>query len=302
MMASAAEGGFTHYMEKVEGHKVRQRSDSFKDYFSQAKLFYDSMSEPEKRHILDAFHFELGKVEDKEIRQRMVYMMANVDRELASQIAMGIGVEGPADEAKIKEVAKDALPRARAKRSVDRSPTLSQENLKGSSIKGRKVAILIDEGFDYEAVVAVKDMLMQNNAKPQLISQFHGKIKSATGEELETDESHITTASVLYDAVFVPGGQKHADALKKQGDAIHFISEAYKHCKAVAATGEGIGLFEKAGIEWADFAGGNEVVEHLGVVTTRDHGRLAEFAEAFKSAIMAHRHWAREEHKVMMPA
>jgi catalase len=58
-------GGFTHYMEKVEGTKIRERSDSFKDFFTQAKLFYDSMSDIEKKHILEAFHFELGKVEVK---------------------------------------------------------------------------------------------------------------------------------------------------------------------------------------------------------------------------------------------
>src|SRR5690606_6964099 len=64
MTASADAGAFTHHMEKVEGYKTRERSDSFKDYFSQAKLFYDSMSEPEKKHILAAFHFELGKVQN----------------------------------------------------------------------------------------------------------------------------------------------------------------------------------------------------------------------------------------------
>ena len=92
MMTPEKMGGYVHHMEKVDGRKVRERSDSFKDYFTQAKLFFDSMSEVEKKHILDAFHFELGKVEIKEVRQRMVYMMANVDRQLANDIAKGIGV------------------------------------------------------------------------------------------------------------------------------------------------------------------------------------------------------------------
>jgi catalase len=225
-------GGYTHHMEKVEGTKIRERSDSFKDYFSQAKLFYDSMSAAEKKHILEAFHFELGKVEVKEVRQRMVYMIANVDRMLAENIAKGIGVAPPYDEDKIKEVAKDALPRKTGGKSVDRSPALSQENLKGNSIKGRKVAIMIDKGFDYQAVVKVKEMLMENNASAHIVSMLHGMILSSTGEEMETDRSHVTTASVLYDAVFIPGGVESIQVMKGQGDVIHFINEAYKHCTA----------------------------------------------------------------------
>lgn len=53
--ARPEEGGFEHYQEKVEGRKVRNRSDSFKDHFSQATLFWNSMSEPEKEHIKQAF-------------------------------------------------------------------------------------------------------------------------------------------------------------------------------------------------------------------------------------------------------
>lgn len=303
MMAPENMGGFTHHMEKVEGHKVRERSDSFKDYFTQAKLFYDSMSEPEKGHILDAFHFELGKVKDKEIRQRMVYMMANVDKDLAGEIAKGIGVEGPHDEAKIKETAKDARPRVAGKKSVDHSPALSQENLKGNSIKGRKVAIMVDEGFDHQAVMKVKKMLMEENAMVEIISKFHGMIKSSNGETLETDKNHVSTASVMYDAIFIPGGKKNVEALKKQGDVIHFINEAYKHCKPIAATDEAVELFANTGIPEAKVAAkeGN-VIDHLGVVTAIGADKLDEFTDKFKSAILAHRHWAREEYKAMVPA
>ena len=62
---SEADGGYKHYEEKVEGHKVRARSESFKDHFSQARLFWLSMTDIEKKHIIDAFSFELGKVKIK---------------------------------------------------------------------------------------------------------------------------------------------------------------------------------------------------------------------------------------------
>lgn len=168
--ATREEGGYVHHMERVEGQKIRTRSDSFKDYFTQAKLFYNSMSPVEKKHILEAFHFELGKVESKDVRERMVYLIANVDRALAKEVAAGIGVGEPTDEKRIKAVAKDALPRAKAKRAVETSPALSQENLKGTSIKGRKIAFLLDEGFDNKAMMKVKEMLMEEGAMVEFVS------------------------------------------------------------------------------------------------------------------------------------
>jgi catalase len=301
----AESGGFAHYAEKVEGTKVRQRSDSFKDYFSQAQLFYNSMSDVEKKHILQAFHFELGKVEKKEIRQRMVYMIANVDRGLATNIAKGIGVEPPVDETKIKEVAKDALPPVTSEKHVDSSPALSMENLKGNSIKGRKVAILVDHGFDYKAFSMVKEMLMENGAKAHVISKFHGSIKSSSGETVETDRSHITTASVLYDAIFIPGGKETASALKTQGDVIHFLNEAYKHCKPIGVTGDAIELFALTSlVTGVHVAADNatEAFEEHGIVTARNESQLSDFAGKFKNAMIKHRHWEREKIAAAVPA
>lgn len=298
--APAHMGGYTHYMEKVEGTKVRERSDSFKDFFSQAKLFFDSMSAVEQKHILEAFHFELGKVEVKEVRQRMVYMMANVDRTLAADIAKGIGVDPPTDESRIKDVAKDALPPIKDKKSVKTSAALSQENLKGNSIKGTKIAILVDHGFDFKALSMVKDMLMKNNASAHIISQFHGMIKSSSGEEVETDRSHVTTASVLYDAIFIPGGEKNVQAMKQQGDVIHFITEAFKHCKPIGATGEAIELIKMSNLN-VDDSGNNTVVD-MGVVTAKNTSHLSDFTEQLKNAIQEHRHWGREKFTAAIPA
>lgn len=298
--ASEEEGGYVHHAEKVEGRKIRERSESFKDYFSQATLFYNSMSNVERKHILDAFHFELGKVEDKTIRQRMVYMIANVDRELAVQVAAGIGVDAPSDEKMIKAVAKDALPRVKARKSVDHSPALSQANLKGNSIKGRKIAILLDEGFDYDAVMRVKAMLKENHAVAEIVSQFQGSIKSSGGKTLEAEKSHVTTSSIMYDAIFIPGG-KHVSKMRSQGDVIHFVNEAYKHCKPIAASGEGVELLRSQGIHDALPLSTTTAMEQMGIVTAGpDH--LNEFVDKFRAAIQEHRFWEREEHKESVPA
>lgn len=302
MTASREAGGFVHHMEKVEGHKIRQRSDSFKDYFSQAKLFYDSMSEIEKTHILEALHFELGKVEVKEIRQRMVYMIANVDLDLAKKVAEGIGVEDVENKKAIKEVAKDSLPRPKAKKSVDRSAALSQENLKGTSIKGRKIAILIDEGFNYQSVKSLQELLKKEGAMAEIISRFHGKIKSDSGDTLETDKSYVTTGSIMYDAVFIPGG-KHIDALKKQGAVLHFINEAYKHCKALGFTGEANQILQESSVQSGPVASAqSDAYEGMGIIIAGESKGSDDFLERFKNAIAQHRHWSRAVNKDMVPA
>src|SRR5205823_7839778 len=58
--AKQSEGGFTSYVERIDGHKVRARSKSFMDHYSQAKLFWNSQSDTEKTHIVKALRFELG--------------------------------------------------------------------------------------------------------------------------------------------------------------------------------------------------------------------------------------------------
>ena len=124
MAAPESMGGFVHYAEKVEGQKIRKRSESFSDHFSQATLFLNSLSMPEKEHLVEAAHFELGKVESKEVRERMVELFNNVDHELAKSIAQGIGVAAPTQ--------------AVSKNHGKSSPALSMENTAKDTVKARK--------------------------------------------------------------------------------------------------------------------------------------------------------------------
>ena len=71
-LASAERGGYTHVAEPVAGRKVRERSESFKDFYSQAALFLHSMSPPERSHIVKACQLELGKVTRKDSYWKIV--------------------------------------------------------------------------------------------------------------------------------------------------------------------------------------------------------------------------------------
>ncbi|MGV0026735.1 catalase, partial [Phormidesmis priestleyi] len=226
-VVSEAEGAFVAHKERVEGHVIRERSSSFSDHFSQATLFWNSLSEVEKGHLVAAAHFELGKVGDRGVRERMVDRFNHVDHELAKRVAEGIGVAAPTQAA--------------VENHGQSSAALSQTDTPKTA-KGRKVAILAADGVDASQIMAIKQALKEVDAKAEIVAKFMGTIKAADGQELEVDKTFLTGASVMFDAVYVPGGAKSIEALKTNGEALNFINEAFKHCKAIAATGEGVEL------------------------------------------------------------
>lgn len=287
--APEAENGYIHHQEKVEGKKIRARSASFNDHYRQATLFWNSMSGPEKQHIIDAFHFEVGKVNDKSIRQRVVDMFNNVDGQLAAKIAEGIGATPPKDPG--------------GTGVTESSPAVSQKNTVMSA-KTRSVAVLIENGFNYTELSQVMEQLKGAGMYVKLVSKNLGMITSVEGQELEVDKNWLTTASVQYDAIYVCGGQQSVNSLKSQGDALHFINEAFKHCKTIGATNEGVELLNESnikGVETADPQKKDKVINKLGVVTVYA-AETDEFCQEFINAVSQHRHWGRQAQKDMVPA
>jgi len=297
-------GGFVSHAERIAAPKVRARSESFFDHFSQATMFYRSQSEPEQNHIVKALRFELGKVEIPAIRERMVGLLSFVDQTLASRVAEGLGLSVPAEiAAPINhsipadgDVAK-FQPKKPGK-SIVASPALSMANTPKDSIATRKIAFLVADGFDETAVLNMTKALQAAGAMPKIIAPHGGKLTGAKGKELTVDFSLLTTSSVLFDAVYVPGGAGSVAALLREADALHFINEAYKHCKTIAATGEGLDLLRAsyAGAELRAEKDGKEppasASEGLIVNAASDARKVAD---DFIAAIAEHRHWNREK-------
>ena len=305
-MAPEDEGGYVHYTEKVEGHKIRARSQSFNDHYSQAALFWNSMTEVEQKHIVEAAHFELGKVESKEVRQRMVGHFSKIDRNLAKMVAAGIGVEVPEDfdqKSTGNYEDNEASRKMKNGKSVKETSFVSMERDKIETVKSRKVAVLIEHGFDYNELMQVKQALTDAGAVVKIVSKLKGMKKASNGEMVETDKSHVTTGSIMYDAVYIPDGKDSIEAMLKEGDALHFINEAFKHHKTIATSGNGIMLLQKTSIGGFVYADptSRDVKEHKGVITAGNDADAEEFTNKFIDAIKKHRHWNREE-KMMVPA
>ena len=249
--AKAKEGGFTSFPQRIDGEKIRTRSKSFLDHFSQATLFYNSQSDAEKNHLVDALCFELGKVETVAIRERMVRNLTFVDMGLASQVAvyLGIVIDNVPDGLINQSFPADADPATYqpvvVKSSLERSAALSMANTVKNTIRSRKIAILAADGVNDASLLGMKEALEAEGASIEIIAPKLCDIKTANGLELKPAKSFLTAASVLYDAVYVPGGTVSAATLEGEPDAIHFLNEAFKHCKPIAADLDAAQVFSK---------------------------------------------------------
>ncbi|MDQ3002952.1 MAG: catalase [Fibrobacterota bacterium] len=301
--AKAAEGGFVSHTERIDAHKVRARSESFFDHFSQAALFFASQSGPEQAHIVKALRFELGKVELPAIRSRMLFLLSQVDKGLADQVAQGLGMvvpkmpDGPVNRS---IPADGGIPEHQpkpVKKPVGNSPALSMANTPKGDIRTRKVAFLAADGVDPADIHAMKAALQKAGAQAKIVSPHLGTLKDAKGGETPIDFSLLTAASVLFDAVYVPGGEKSVKALAAEPDALHFLHEAYKHCKTVGAGGAGIDLLRASFLGTVEKLGGHAEggsLDERGVVVGGT-GKPEGLPKRFIAALGKGRHWIREK-------
>jgi catalase len=265
----AGEAGYTHYQERVDGQKIRKRSESFSDHYGQATLFWNSMADWEREHIIAAFRFELGKVDARHVREGVVRNLNEVDHDLAVRVAEGIGVDAPGQPSTPNHGRS--------------SPALSMAHEPADTIATRKIAFLVADGVNAAQVQSAMADLTGKGAVCEVLAAYGGAVRGAGGGEVTVTMSLPTTASVLFDAVVVPGGEESVRALARDGDAVHFVTEAYKHGKAIGAIDTGALLLEPARVT-AD--------PGQGVITLRG-GDLGEFLTSFTAAVAAHRHHGR---------
>ncbi|WP_411959213.1 catalase HPII [Pseudomonas sp. s4] len=272
---AAQDGGFESYQERIDAHKIRQRSDSFGDHFSQARLFFQSMSPTEQQHIIKAYSFELGKVERETIRAREVNeILANIDLKLAAAVAANLGL--PAPSAGTVQVKGSQLAQ---------SPALSQMNHPGSvGIKGRKIAVLVADGVDAASVDKLVKALEAHSARPMLLGPTSAPVMATDGKQLPVGASMEGMPSIMFDGIVVPAGKASTDALAGSGLAKHFLLEGYKHLKAMVVT--------------KDLLGSLGLKEDKGLLL----GDEQKTVDAFVKAVEGHRVWEREAAAEAVPA
>lgn len=291
-LAKIAEGGFHSYEERIDAKKIRNRSESFNDHFSQPALFYRSLAHWEKKHIADAYTFELGKCNHDYIKERMLWLISQIDHTLATQVAKGLGleipktIEQPINQAIGADADIDKQQPPKKKIYLEEAPTLSQANTKFESIQSRKVAVLVSDGFSMKNFKNMVDILEKEGAVIKLIAPHGGQVICDENIKHKVDAAIMTTESVLFDALYIPGGIKSIEKLKSEGKFIKFINEAFIHCKAIAADGDGEDLINKTFV--SDFK------DDIAVL-------INQKAESFVNALAKHRNWERMDNVKHIP-
>ncbi len=263
------ERGFASVRTLDAGDKVRERSETFADHYSQGRLFWRSMSEPEQRHIVNAFTFELSKVSIVGIRQRMLGHLANIDRELCDRVEEGLGMEGEAEQIKPARPPIDMKP----------SPALSLVKKAKKTLEGRKVGVLVTDGTDPALVASLRAAVEKAGARMQVVAPKIGGAAGKGGKRIAADHQLAGGPSILFDAVVVAPSEDGAAMLEKEAAAIDWIRDAFGHLKVIGVVGAATPLLAQAGIDADE-----------GIVAIEGAKGVADFIDAAKNG----RVWERE--------
>lgn len=221
-------GGFESYSERVEGTKIRERSPSFGEYYAHPRLFWNSQTPIEQQHIIGAFSFELSKVVRTYIRERVVDQLAHIDIQLAQSVADKLGIT-LSDEQRNSVPPKDV-------NGLKKDPSLSLYAVPGGTIKGRVVAILLNDKTRASDVLGIMQALKTKGVHAKLLYSRMGEVTADDGSVLPIAATFAGAPSLTVDAVIVPCGD--IDSLLNNGDAVYYLLEAYKHLKPIALAGE----------------------------------------------------------------
>ncbi|PID20882.1 catalase HPII [Sporosarcina sp. P3] len=256
------EGGYEHYPSKVSGHLTRERPEKFDDYFTQPRIFWNSLTEIEKQHMIEALNFQVGSVKSESVRQQVVDLLVNVDKEMATIVADTVGVNCPSGT---------NVP-------VSTSyPSLSQTTTPKYAYS-LKVGVLIGDGFNVDEVMNTMKVLEEFGVFVIIVSDTLGTVTGDNGTKLKVNETFLTTSPYLLDSLYIVGG-KSKNQEQFNYELNEYINVAYKHYKpiGIASTGQ----------SYISTSGNNNFA---GVVYAKNN---PDFGKDFVSAIAQQRFWDR---------
>jgi catalase len=261
--ASSRQGAYVQLPREIAGQAVRESPASFDDHFSQATLFFRSMSEIERAHIVEAYAFELSKVFETEIRERQLGCLAQIDADLCEQVAQRLGLAAP-----VGQPGADVAPSGALTQIVD----------KPGPVAGRKLGVVADGGSDLAAINRLKTA-MDKLGVTTLVVAPEGGVLGKGRTQLTVDRTALATRSIEFDAIVIAGGTGAAPDLKRTV----LLQEAYHHCKPIGAWGDGQKVLAGAGIP----------ADGPGVIIEEKLGK--PFTDHLRKQLGLHRVWERAD-------
>jgi len=264
--------GFTSFADPEAGPKIRFRSPTFADHYSQARMFWRSMTQPEQSHIVGAFTFELSKVETLAIRRRMLGHLDLIAPELGARVAKAMGMEGDAESLE---------PAVAPRNDLAPSPSLSLVAKAPETVEGRTFAALVTDGFNAKVLATLRAALKKQGATLKLIAPRIGTVKDSNGQDNSPDGALDGSPSVLFDGVILLPSVEGAAELAGVAAAVDWVRDAFGHLKAIGHVEDAGRIFDQAGVE---------PDTKMGVVPIDGKDGV----EAFIAIARKHRVWERE--------
>ncbi len=228
------------------GKKVRDQPASYDDHFSQARLFWESMSGVEKEHIVRAYTFELGKCFEQPIKERQLQALANIDPRLCSEVATGLGLPAPGPTLTLVDPAP--------------SPALSQVG-DAWPLDGRIVGLVVGAETTSSQVEPVRAAVSAAGLVPLVIGPHGGSIDGvgvqrtfATGRSVELDVLLLLDTPAPAPDALGARDEKGAGRTTVDPRVLLMVQECYRHSKVVGVLDSASGVLADAGVGAEDAA------------------------------------------------
>ena len=231
--------GFRSFAAPIEGTKVRERSATFADHYSQARQFFISQTKPEQDHIVAALIFELSKVEMPIVRAAMLGHLVNIDEALGERVATGLNHGNPIVPAKAMVATRtDLEPSSKLSILANGPPTLV----------GRLVGVLVTDGASSTLIGALIAGVEDAGASVKIVAPRLGGVKLDDGSALIGDFQLAGGPSVLFDTVAIVASDEGCSALLGEAAAVAWVHDAYQHLKVIGHSAQAQRLLDAAGV------------------------------------------------------
>jgi catalase len=222
----------------------------------------------EQKHMAMALTFELSKVEIPEIRKKVLGHLNVIDEKLGAKVADGLGMTGEAIAATPAAKPIDLEP----------SPALRLYGKYKPTLKGRKVGVLLADGFDATLKDALVAAIKKEEATPAIIAPKVGGVMDSAGKKVAAEMALSGSPSIMFDAVAVLAGAAGDKSLIAEPDAVSFLMDADRHLKAIALAGV------------SNLAKKTHVQGVVGVTDLRASSDISQFLDAARNGKV----WERE--------
>ena len=164
----------------------------------------------------------------------------NIDEDLAEQVAKGLGLQQMPERAEAARETRQDLPLSDALSILKNSP---------NTFKGRKLGILVSEGFDAKIFDSLIKSLEKEGASYEVIAAQVGGVRNSDGEHIVADQVIYGGPSVLYDAVAILTTLEGAKQLAAISEAKDFVNDAHAHMKYIGFNDCADALIEASGLK-----------------------------------------------------